>query len=165
MACGVEGGGGVLDGVWAAPAPAVVGAGRRVGGVVGGPARVGSARGWWQRGQAGGGGGQFGRPRPVAWQAQRRAAGVEGQASGGVQQPVAQRLGFADGELAVERQVLGPGGEVLGDQRQLEPDGVVIEVAEGEVLKPGLLGGADAVLGAGAGACRRSSSTGSPSRS
>ena len=56
------------------------------------------------------------------------------------------------GELAVERELLGPGDQVLGDQRELQPDGVVVEVAEREVLQAGLLGGADAVLGAGAGA-------------
>jgi hypothetical protein len=59
---------------------------------------------------------------------------VEGKPGGGVQESVAQRLGFADGEVAVERQVLGPGDQVLRDQRQLEPDGVVVEVAKGEVL-------------------------------
>src|SRR3954447_19364533 len=104
--------------------------------VVGGPARAGSARGWWQGGQAGEGGGQLVRPGPGGLEAEGGAAGVEGEASGGVQQPAAQRLGFADGELAVECQVLRPGGEVLGDQRQLKPDRVVVEVAEGEVLKP-----------------------------
>jgi hypothetical protein len=92
------------------------------------------------------------RPGPGGLQAHDGAAGVEGQAAGGVQQPVAQRLGLADGEFAVEGERLCPGGEVLGDQRDLDPDGVVIEAAEGEVLKPGLLGGADAVLGVGAGA-------------
>src|SRR4051812_24502878 len=101
MACGAEGGGGVLDGVWAAPAAAAVGAGAAGGVVVGGLARAGSARGWWQRCEAGEGGGQLVGPGPCAWQAQRRAAGVEGETGGGVQQPVAQRLGFAAGELAV----------------------------------------------------------------
>ena len=111
-----------------------------------------SARGWWQRGEAGEGGGECVGPGPAALQAQGRAAGVEGESAGGVQQPVAQRLGFADGQLAVERERLGPGDQVLGDQRELQPDGVVGELAEREVLQPGLLGGADAVLGAGAGA-------------
>ena len=59
-------------------------------------------------------------PGPAAREAQGRLAGVEGQSGGGVQQPVAQRLG-SDGQLVVEREVLGPGDEVLGDQRELEP--------------------------------------------
>jgi hypothetical protein len=46
---------------------------------------------------------------------------------------------------------LGPGGEVLGDQRDLQRDGVVLEAVEREVGQAGLLGDADAVLGAGAG--------------
>ena len=77
---------------------------------------------------------------------------MEGEARGGVQQLVAQRLGLADGEFAGEREPLGPGDEVLGDQRDLEPHGVVVKVAKWEVGRAGLLGGADAVLGAGAGA-------------
>ncbi len=114
--------------------------------------RRGSARGWWQRGQAVEGARQFARPRPAALEAQRGAAGVEDQAAGGVEQAVAQRLGFADGELAVEGEALGPGDEVWGDERELEPDGVVVEVAERQILQPGLLGGTDAILGVGAGA-------------
>src|ERR687895_2814416 len=88
--------------------------------------RRGSARGWWQRGQARERGGQGVGPGPGALQAQRWAAGVEGQPAGGMQQPVAQRLGLADGELAVERQGLGPGDQVLGDQRELQPHLVVV---------------------------------------
>ena len=84
--------------------------------VVGGRGR-GSARRWWRRGESGEGGGQRGRPAPVGLQVQGGAAGVEGQAPGGVEQPVAQRLGLAAGQLTVEGEVLGPGGEVLGDQR------------------------------------------------
>src|SRR4051794_33652319 len=98
------------------------------------------------------------RRRPVRAPTARCVAGAASR--GGRGRPGVRRCAAAGSaapwvrrrRLAVERQVLGPGGEVLGDERQLEPDGVVIEVAEGEVLKPGLLGGADAVLGAGAGA-------------
>ena len=79
--------------------------------------------------------------------AQRRAAGVERQSRGGVQQPVTERLGFAAGQLAVQAQRLRPDVEVLGDQRELEPDGVEGELAEREVVESGLLGGSDAVLG------------------
>ena len=74
-----------------------------------------SARGWWQREQAGEGGGQCVGPGPAALQVQRRAAGVERQAGGGVQQSVAQRLGLADCQLVVERKPLGLGDQVLGD--------------------------------------------------
>jgi hypothetical protein len=84
------------------------------------------ACGWWQCGQAGEGGGQRVGPRRCA-------------------APVAQRLGFAGRQFAVERAPLGPGDQVLGDQRELEPDGVVVKVAEGQVLRPGLLAVADAV--------------------
>jgi hypothetical protein len=115
---------------------------------------VRSARGGWQRGEARERGGEGVGPGPGALQAQGRAAGVEGEPGGCVQQSVAQRLGLAGGELAVERESLCPGGQVLGDQGELEPDGVVVEVAEREVLQAGLLGGANAVFGGGAGAVR-----------
>src|SRR5207248_2615304 len=69
------------------------------------------------------------------------------ESAGGVQQPVAQRFGLADRQLALQAQALGPGDQVLGDHRQLKPDGVQRELPEREVLNPGLLGRADAVLG------------------
>jgi len=40
----------------------------------------------------------------------------------GVQQPVAQQLGLDQGELAVQEGGLGPGDQVGGGQRQLQPD-------------------------------------------
>ena len=87
-------------------------------------------------------------PGPGALQAQGGAAGVEGQPGGGVQQSVAQCLGLAAGEFAVECQALCVGDEVLGCQGDLQPHLVVVEVAEGEVLQAGLLGGTDPILGA-----------------
>jgi hypothetical protein len=42
---------------------------------------------------------------------------VEGEPGGGVQEPVAQRLRLAGGKLAVEAERLGPGDQVLGQQR------------------------------------------------
>jgi len=45
---------------------------------------------------------------------------------------------------------------LLGDERELEPDGVVVEVSEREVVQADLLGGADTVLGAGVGAVQAS---------
>src|SRR3954452_6818188 len=121
----------------------VVGAGARVSPAVW-PRRlcgrrrvVGLACWWWERGQACEGGGQGAGPGPGAGESEGRATGVEGQPGGGVQEPVAQRLGFAGGEVAVERELLGPGQEVLGDQREFQPDRVVVKVAEGEVLQAG----------------------------
>src|SRR5215218_4522707 len=72
-----------------------------------------SARGWRERGEPREGGGELVGPGPVAIEVQDRLAGVEGEAAGDVQQPVAQALGFAAGELAVEAEVLGPGDQVL----------------------------------------------------
>jgi len=77
-------------------------------------------------------------------------AGVEAQAAGAVQQPVAQAFGFAARKLAVEAQGLGVEDEVLIDQHEFEPYGVGVEVAEGEVVQAAVLGGADAVFDAGA---------------
>ncbi len=54
-------------------------------------------------------GGELVGPGPAGLEAQDRAAGVEREPSSGVQQPVAKRLRFADRELAVESQLLGPG--------------------------------------------------------
>src|SRR4051794_14411450 len=71
--------------------------------VIGRARRAESARGWRQRGQAGEGGGQGLGPGPVAGEAQGGAPGVEDQPPGGVQEPVAQCLGFAGGELVGER--------------------------------------------------------------
>ena len=90
--------------------------------------------------------GQLACRRRVAWRP------VEGEPAGGVQQPVAKGLGFAGGQVALQAQRLGPDAEVLGDQRELQPDGVEVELAEKEVVKPGLLGGPDAILGVSAAA-------------
>lgn len=46
-------------------------------------------------------GGQWG-PFPVLGQSQVGAALAAGDAGGGVQEPVAQRFGFASGQVAVE---------------------------------------------------------------
>src|SRR5215207_10106820 len=77
-------------------------------------AAVASGGGWRQRLEAREGGGELAGPGPAGLEAQRGAARVEGQPSGRVQQPVAQRLGFAAGERAVEAQRLRPDAEVLG---------------------------------------------------
>ena len=78
---------------------------RRAGGVAGGPGPL--------LGQAGGVGSAFEAaernrevvgPGPVVLEAQRCGAGVEGEAAGDVQQPVAQSLGLATGEFARQQQ-------------------------------------------------------------
>jgi hypothetical protein len=61
---------------------------------------------------------------------------VEREPPGGVQQPVAKRLGFADREIAFVCELLGPGDQVLRDQRNLQPDGVEVELRELEVSRP-----------------------------
>jgi len=73
---------------------------------------------------------------------------VEGQAGGDVQQAVAQALGFGVGELAGQQQALGPGDQVVGDEHELKPDAVVLEVAEGQVAQACVLVVADVVLDA-----------------
>lgn len=99
-----------------------------------------SASGFWERLQALKRGGELAGPGPARLDAQGCAAGVKGETSGGVQQPIAKRLGLAGRQRAVEAERLGPDAEVLGDQRDLEPDLVERELAKREVLKAGLLG-------------------------
>jgi hypothetical protein len=55
---------------------------------------------------------------------------VEGEAAGGVQQPVAQALGLAAGEFAVQQDGLGGEYERLGAEHELKPGLVEREVAE-----------------------------------
>ena len=73
-------------------------------------------------------------------------AGVAGEPAGDVQQSVAQPFWFAAGELAGEQQPLRPGEQVLGGEDELEPGGVRLEGAEGEVLEAGVFAAADPVL-------------------
>jgi hypothetical protein len=49
---------------------------------------------------------------------------VKGEAAGDVDDPVAQPLGLAAGELAGEQKPLRPGEEVVCDLDDLEPDGL-----------------------------------------
>jgi hypothetical protein len=72
------------------------------------------------------------RPWPAALQPQDDPAGVADHPGGDMQQPVAQRLGFG-GERAVHQQRLGPAGQVLGGQDQLQPDGVAAPAVERQV--------------------------------
>ena len=72
-----------------------------------------------------------------------------------MQKRVAQTLGLGLGEFALEDEALGEGDEVLGQADQLDPAGVVGEVAEGQVAQPGVFGATDAVLDAGVAAVAR----------
>ena len=89
-------------------------------------------------------------PGPARVDAQDRGAGVKGEASGDVQQPVAQALGLAAGELAGQREALGRGEQVVGDQDEREPDAVVLEVSERQVAQAGVFVIADVVFATGA---------------
>jgi hypothetical protein len=71
---------------------------------------------------------------------------VEGDLSGDMQDAAAQPLGFADGVLTVEGQLLCPGGDVVGDQRELKPRGVRLEAVEQETPGAGRLEGLDTAL-------------------
>ena len=53
-------------------------------------------------------------PGPAARQVEAQPAGVAGEPAGDVEEPVAQPLGLAAGELAVEQEPLRPGEQVLG---------------------------------------------------
>ncbi len=74
--------------------------------------------------------------RGVRGQAQVGAPGMAGDAGGMVAQ--------GDG--------LAPGGQFQREHDDRQPDPVGVEAAEREVAQPGVLGGADAVLAAGAAA-------------
>jgi hypothetical protein len=77
-------------------------------------------------------------------------AGVEGQACGEVQQPVAQALGLAARELIGQQQALGPDDQVARDARDRQPDTVVRKVSEGHVAQAAVFVVADVVFGVGA---------------
>jgi hypothetical protein len=66
-----------------------------------------------------------------------------------MEEGVAQSLGFGRGEITVEQQTLGEGNEVLGQAHELDPAGVVGEVAEGQISQAGVFGTADAVFYSG----------------
>ena len=91
-------------------------------------------------------GGERGGPGPVAVELEAGASSVADELGGGVQQPLAKAFGLCFGELAGQADQLGPGEEVLGDQRELEPGLVVLEGVVGEVAHAGVLAIADAVL-------------------
>ena len=96
---------------------------------------AGSGRGG-KRGQVLERGGESAGPGPGGWEAQCCGAGVEREASGDVQQAVAQAFGFGSGELAGEQQSLGPADEVVRERDDLQPDLVVGEVRNGRLRMP-----------------------------
>jgi hypothetical protein len=106
-------------------------------------------RRWREGPQAVEGGDERLGPGPVAREPELGAPPGANEPSGHVEQPVAQPLGLGQAMLTLEIERLRPGEEVLGDQHQLEPDLVVLEGVEGEVLEARVLGAADAVLDAG----------------
>ena len=68
-----------------------------------------------------------GGPGPVGREVQCGLAGVAGELSGDVQDAVAQALGFGELVLAIERELLGPDGDVVRQQRELKPRRVGLE--------------------------------------
>lgn len=85
-------------------------------------------------------------------QAHPQLAAAAVDAGGDMPQLVAQPGGLGAGELAVQTQRLGPGDQVGRGQGELEPHGVAVEVAAGQVCHAQLAQVADAVLGSGPGA-------------
>ena len=90
--------------------------------------------------------GELGDPRPVVVEAELRAASGERELASDVKELVAQPLGFGLGELAVERQGLGPDDQVVREHHDLQPHLVERELLERELRQAGVLVVADAVL-------------------
>src|SRR3954447_2014655 len=74
-----------------------------------------------------------------------------GDAGGGVQEPVADRLPLGWGQLGsvLQEDGLGPGEQVSGGQSELQPDGVDREELGRQAPEAGVLGLPDAVLDPG----------------
>jgi len=88
--------------------------------------------------------------RPRVLQAQLRAAAVERESGGDVQQLVAQSFRFGSGEIAVEQERLGPDEQVVREHHDLDPYLVERELFERHVRQPGVLVVTDPVLHPGA---------------
>lgn len=81
---------------------------------------------------------------------QRDDAGVMGEVGGQGEEPQPQSLGLpAAGGMLGEGEHLGPGGDVAGQRDDGLPDPVLVQPVQGQVAQPGVLRGADAVLGPG----------------
>jgi hypothetical protein len=96
----------------------------------------------WQCGEVTECGGQICCPGPGFGDPEPGLAGGAGEAGGGVQEPVAQFLGFRGGEVAVQEEVLGPGEQVDAGEGQFEPGGVDGEDPGREPAEAGVLAGA-----------------------
>jgi hypothetical protein len=86
---------------------------------------------------------------PVGGQMQCGLAGVAGELSGDVQDAVAQALGFGELVLAVERELLGPDGDVVREPRELKPRRVGVEGVKRQVSRAGCFQALDAVFDLG----------------
>ena len=84
---------------------------------------------------------------------QHDAAGVTGGLGGQGEQPEPEPFGFPPpcGVLG-EGEQLGPGGDLAGQRDDGLPDPVLVQLVQRQVGQPGVLRGADAVLGPGAAA-------------
>src|SRR5215471_9477532 len=96
-------------------------------------------------------------PGPGGGEFPAAAASAAGQAGGGVQDTVAQRLGLGFGQVAVEGEELEPGEQDLRHHGCGQPRLVELVVVGGEPADPGLLAGADGSPGVAAADRRRSS--------
>ena len=128
-------------------------AGRRVLGRRGSGSRGWSAGAGVQTGDRGAAGEDELGPGVAGGEVSDEHAGVAGQAGGGGEQSQPQSLGFpAPGGVVAEAEHLGPGDELAGQLHDRAPDAVLVEPVQGQVRQSGVLGGADAVLAAGAAA-------------
>ena len=77
------------------------------------------------------------------------AAAGAGEATGDVEQAVAEPFRLGEREFGVEDEQSQPGEQILGEQHELEPGLVGLERLEGEAAEAELLLFLDAVLDAG----------------
>src|SRR3954471_22207568 len=114
-------------------------------------AEASGGEGLTDRGEAVERGGELVGPGPVGVDLDPDFALAADDPAGGVQQLVAQLLGLDLGEVAVEEDGLGPGDQVGGGQRHLQPRLVDAEFARREAANAGLLDRFDPVLDPGVG--------------
>src|SRR6478672_7452168 len=97
-------------------------------------------------------GGELGGPGPAGVDSDSDFALAVDDPGGGVEQPVAQLLRFGLSQVVVEEGGLGPGDQVGGGQRQLQPHLVDGEVPGREAAHAGVFDRFDPVLDMGVGA-------------